>query len=58
MLFLRVLCGKKGFVFMDCRHESSSVALSLHGIHECFPSLILDRSHAPALIVTHIFSNI
>ncbi|MFA7242083.1 MAG: hypothetical protein WC091_18365 [Sulfuricellaceae bacterium] len=26
MLFLCVLCGEKGFVFMDCRHELSSVA--------------------------------
>jgi len=26
MLFLCVLCGEKSFVFMDCRHELSSVA--------------------------------
>jgi len=37
MLFLCVLCGEKGFVFMDCRHE---LRLSLPGIHECFSSLI------------------
>jgi len=40
MPFLCVLCGEKGFVFVDYRHESSSVELSLSGIYERFLSLI------------------